>query len=347
MAPLLTYAQIKATQAAQDTTTHPGGAILLPTAGTLERIMPHGLPRITVIMNLCANDLDFLPFSLSQLRMISNDIILVVGNLLHDGKTPEDVDAIIAFLKQSGIDNVTLVQYHSGGIGRSVASGGYGAPYRRFWNKYARWSGAHYTRQRDGSAQDPNHWFLIADADEIIDGFRMLDWALGSSTFQDYDVIELSAYEYGEGTSEQVLQWSHAGVFIRADEYKIGYALHSDDRYFYKDLFVAPSNWRIKLVAVHHVDFEPMLHHYSMSRASHNHWKRKVMTSAHFADSMPENAHLKIRGPMFDPSVEKEMVAMTLEDALANETLRFALPSRPSRLVKPFFQFSAPSSSPP
>ncbi len=37
------------------------------------------------------------------------------------------------------------------------------------------------------------------------------------------------------------------------------------------------------------------------------------MTSAHFADSMPENSHLKIRGQMFDTSTVEDMVSMKLE----------------------------------
>lgn len=85
--------------------------------------------------------------SLPQIAQVSSDVVLVAGDKMHDGYTPERVERLVKAVK--AFDNATLVIYHSAGGKHSIAPGGYRSPTRRFWNKWARWSGVHYVRERD------------------------------------------------------------------------------------------------------------------------------------------------------------------------------------------------------
>lgn len=173
--------------------------------------------NITTILTISAHDLEFLKCdhdcicsssavyyvifrlparrpSLAQLSVVSGDIVLVAGDLLHDSITPENLSAIRAevanypqvrvsvclpsfllplltvydcqvfasyFRSPPAIvvtlflSQVTLVVYRNGGGEHTIALGGYEVPARRFWMKYARWAGVHYVNTRDGCVHTP------------------------------------------------------------------------------------------------------------------------------------------------------------------------------------------------
>jgi hypothetical protein len=187
---------------------------------------------------------------------------------------------------------------------------------------------------------------LFLDADEIVDSDRMIPW-LQSGVLDEYDVIEFAAFEYGAHPAKQNLPWSHAGLLIRRDFAQRGFLLHGDDRYFYKDAVVFPNQLaRISLMAISHVDHEPLVHHYSFARASQANLKRKVLLSGHFDDGKAEHSHLGISG-MFADSREDQLLRSKSIDEIAqdDEISLDRAPNRPWRVVKPFVLFD-PSEKP-
>lgn len=78
---------------------------------------------------------------------------------------------------------------------------------------------------------DPNRWFLLLDADEVIDGARMAAWISTSHVLEDYDIVELATYEYGVTFEDQNFVWSHAGLLIRQRLLERKHLLHTDDRF--------------------------------------------------------------------------------------------------------------------
>ncbi len=73
-------------------------------------------------------------------------------------------------------------------------------------------------------------WFLILDADELIDGDRLAEWLTQTDVLSAHDVVELAAYNYGTNPSHRELQWSHAGLLIRQHELQRAHLLTADDR---------------------------------------------------------------------------------------------------------------------
>jgi hypothetical protein len=65
--------------------------------------------------------------------------------------------------------------------------------------------------------------------------------------------------------TQQLSRWSHAGLLVRREvlESSPWLVLHEHDRYFYVDPTVLDPSLRVRLMAVHHVDQRPMVHHYS------------------------------------------------------------------------------------
>jgi hypothetical protein len=96
-----------------------------------------------------------------------------------------------------------------------------------------------------------------------VDSVRFRQWFLQSGEPESYDVIELACFNYGLTKHELVLPTSHAGLLIRTTAVTQFLVLNKEDRYFYKDAVVFPQSWRVKLMAVHHEDHYPLIHHYS------------------------------------------------------------------------------------
>ena len=88
--------------------------------------------------------------TLPQFAHISHDIVLVAGDKMHDGVSRERVDVLMGEVEEYRKQfNLTMVMYHSAGGKHTVASGGYTSPPRRYWNKWARWCGVNYVKDRD------------------------------------------------------------------------------------------------------------------------------------------------------------------------------------------------------
>jgi hypothetical protein len=136
-------------------------------------------------------------------------------------------------------------------------------------------------------------WYLLLDADELVEAARFRDWFLNSGDPDEFDVIELACYTYGTSTVEQMIAYDHAGLLIRRSAVAQFLVLNKQDRYFYKDPLVFPTHWRVKLLTVHHTDFLPMVHHYSYTRASKALLKAKLLYSGHSSDKEhePDNNH--------------------------------------------------------
>jgi hypothetical protein len=186
---------------------------------------------------------------------------------------------------------------------------------------------------------EQDNFVLFLDADEIIDSDRMIPW-LQSGVTAEYDVIEFAAYEYGTDPTTQLLQLNHAGLLIRRSFVQRGFLLHADDRYFYKDPVVFPAdNARIRLMGVHELDGEPLVHHYSFARPSQQHLKRKVLLSGHFEDS--QFGSLNLTG-LFGSRAEEEKVKSKGLDAVLTDNdlvLRIKPDTIPWRVVAPFVDF--------
>jgi hypothetical protein len=71
---------------------------------------------------------------------------------------------------------------------------------------------------------------------------------------------------YVQARTYQLSRWSHAGLLVRREvlESSPWLVLHEHDRYFYRDPTVLDPSLRVRLMAVHHVDQRPMVHHYTM-----------------------------------------------------------------------------------
>jgi hypothetical protein len=169
----------------------------------------------------------------------------------------------------------------------------------------------------------------------------MIPW-LQSGVLDDYDVIELAAYKYGVTTSQQLLQWTHAGVFIRRTHLERGFLLHADDRYFYKDGTIFPrDSVRVKLMAVSDADGEPMVHHFSTARATPGLLKRKMLLSGHFDDSLPKYSYFGFSSLVKSEAEEAYLRSKPLDDLVSDDTFTLdALSAElPHRIVAPFVTF--------
>jgi hypothetical protein len=63
--------------------------------------MPPDVPLpITVILTICSHDVEFLEASLHHLRRVSRDIVLVAGDMMHDGRTRERLDVVKSAVEQ-------------------------------------------------------------------------------------------------------------------------------------------------------------------------------------------------------------------------------------------------------
>ena len=57
-------------------------------------------PQVTVILTVCSHDVEFLHASLHHLRRVSRDIVLVAGDMMHDGRTAERLDVVKSAVHQ-------------------------------------------------------------------------------------------------------------------------------------------------------------------------------------------------------------------------------------------------------
>jgi hypothetical protein len=188
---------------------------------------------------------------------------------------------------------------------------------------------------------EQDNFVLFLDADEIIDSDRMIPW-LQSGVLDEYDVIEFAAFEYGETPTKQFLKYVHAGLLIRRDFIQRGFLLHVDDRYFYKDGVMFPTDLaRVKLLACSESDGQPMVHHYSTARPTQAHLKRKLMLSGHFEDVSPEFSDFNLKNMLASEEANRKVRNRTLEEVEADDSfsLKYNENNPYFRIVTPFVRF--------
>ncbi len=76
------------------------------------------------------------------------------------------------------------------------------------------------------------------------------------------------AYLYHDSRASQRMVWNHAGLLVRSEVLVKApwLLLHEHERYFYKDQVMMAPGCRVRLWATHHVDREPLVHHFSRVR---------------------------------------------------------------------------------
>jgi tetratricopeptide (TPR) repeat protein len=157
---------------------------------------------VSVIVNYCSLEREFLPAVLDECAHFASEIVVSFGSHLYDG-TLEDAEHMESLWKQ--YTSVKFVQYKVDiGIDLMRQKGVERRPHA-YWHNLARWTGLQAVKM--------SQWVLFLDADEIPDGLRMRAW-LEQTTLGLDICYHLANYWYFKSPNNQALTWEQSSILM-------------------------------------------------------------------------------------------------------------------------------------
>ena len=157
---------------------------------------------ISVVINYCSLEREFLNICIRECLKFSDDIVVSYGSHFYDG-TVEDHEHI----KQEILNNqnIRFVKYEvDASIDLSKQRGVETRPHA-YWHNLARWTGINAIKR--------NEWILFLDVDEIPDGERLKAWCEEVQLEQDAN-YSLANYWYFKSPNYQATEWEETTKII-------------------------------------------------------------------------------------------------------------------------------------
>lgn len=213
--------------------------------------------KLATIVNFCSNEIRFIDACLEQASRFSSQLVVPVCDHFFDGR-PEN----LALVEE-------VIERHPEALFCGFS-----------WNDTPRppWYWPSLARVVALRHLDPDiEYVLFLDADEIVEGDRMLAW-LRSGAQQPWQVLTLSNYWYFREPRYRALPQEDSALLIRRDRLREADLMDPMERYA---LLNAVSGPRTR--SLPGLDGTPMVHHYSWVRSKEQ-MLRKVQSWSHRED---------------------------------------------------------------
>lgn len=145
--------------------------------------------NVSIVVSYCSLDDRFLGPLINQLKMFTDDIIVVYFDHLLNG-TPENVESIEAKIASLGFVKSMCLPYTGGNS--------------RYYHNLARWNAIEETK---------HDWILYLDADEIPNG-TLFKTLLENDAFSAYDAMDFRCNWYFRSATNQAVQTEHCGLLV-------------------------------------------------------------------------------------------------------------------------------------
>ena len=205
--------------------------------------------HISVVINFCSLEREFLNICLRECMKFSNDIVVSYGSHFYDGSI-EDHE----YIKQeiSNNKNVHFVEYEVDVTVDLYKQRGVEKRPHAYWHNLARWTGL--------KALKGNEWILFLDVDEIPDGERLKAWSLETQLDKNTS-YSLANYWYFKSPNYQATDWEETTKIIYANNITEHSIFGDSERDHLQN-----SAGKITAHCVLGLDALPLIHHYSWVR---------------------------------------------------------------------------------
>lgn len=208
---------------------------------------------IATIINYCTNDYRFLKGCLDEVRLFSDQIIVVVCDHFFDGS--EENRALLN-RSYSEHPDVTFVEFafdEERPYGLSPFVSKNHENWIHYWHSTSRYVGYFFL-------QEDVETVLFLDVDEICDGKRFREW-LDLFPYMNYSALWLSEYFYFREPSNRAKIAFRSGLLVAKAAVTPELLL---DEYERRGLFISVKGEKLDLV--NGLDGKPLIHHYSWVR---------------------------------------------------------------------------------
>jgi len=148
---------------------------------------------VSIVINYCSNEKEFLDANLNECLKFSNDIVVSYGSHLYDF-TPENIDHINYYKEKYKIIN--FVEYKvDKNLDLSKQKGVNMRP-TAYWHNLARWTGIQSLKNKD--------WVFLIDSDEIPNGDDVKLWIdLNYKNLNENNCYKIATYWYFKNVTFQ------------------------------------------------------------------------------------------------------------------------------------------------
>jgi glycosyltransferase involved in cell wall biosynthesis len=214
---------------------------------------------VSVVINYCNNDFQFIEENIMQAKKISSDITIVYCKKSLDGKD-EDIHILekmktIATEHRCYVDEIYFQENQS----------------PRYHHNLMREQGA-----ISSYMEDRTDYILFLDADEIIEGDKMRQY-LESGEYKNFDVVAFECYWYFRERKCRADQTEQAAVLCKKDICKVDYIFSEAERWE----FLNRPHLKVSQHTKH--NGEVLVHHYSWVRTKEQ-MLNKVRSWGHKSD---------------------------------------------------------------
>jgi len=206
--------------------------------------------NISVVINYCSLEREFLSICIRECLQFSDDIVVSYGSHFYDG-TIEDHDHINQEILNN--QNIRFVKYEVDATIDLTKQRGVKTRPHAYWHNLARWSGLKSIKR--------NGWILFLDVDEIPDGKRVKDW-IDNSLLDDDATYSLVNYWYFKSPNYRATEWE--------DSAKVANIKNINEQTIFSDYERdhLQNTAGIKTAKnVLGIDALPLIHHYSWVRS--------------------------------------------------------------------------------
>lgn len=161
--------------------------------------------HISVVINFCSMDREFLNICVSECMKFSNDIVVSYGSHFYDGGV-EDYEYIKKEISSN--KNIQFIEYEVDITIDLYKQKGVEKRPHAYWHNLARWNGLKATKRSE--------WVLFLDVDEIPDGERLKAWSMETQLDKDTN-YSLANYWYFKSPNYQATEWEETAKIIYAN----------------------------------------------------------------------------------------------------------------------------------
>ena len=158
--------------------------------------------NISVVINYCSLEREFLSICIKECIKFSDDIAVSYGSHFYDG-TIEDHEHINQEILNN--QNIRFVKYEVDASIDLTKQRGVETRPHAYWHNLARWTGINAIKR--------NEWILFLDVDEIPDGERLKAWSEEVRLEQDAN-YSLANYWYFKSPNYQATEWEETTKII-------------------------------------------------------------------------------------------------------------------------------------
>lgn len=191
--------------------------------------------KISTIISYCSLDRRFIEPLLKQVRLFSDDIIVVYYDKLMNS-TPENTEEISSLLQPFGVNELCL-SYTADNT-------------PRYFHNLARWQATELAKHQH---------IMYLDADEIPEGY-LFKLIADSDVLADHDAVDFECNWYFRSATNQAIQTEQCGLLINKNIINEKSMFTEHERWIYRH------NPYLRYLALMPGPNGPLMHHYSWVR---------------------------------------------------------------------------------